>query len=173
MESREREVLRYNIPHPGQALILNHPARFRVVACGRRFGKTELAKLDVIITAQDGGVAWWVLPTYSMAQDVWSDLVRMLEPLDGIKISQSKYTIHFPDAGSISIKSGHNPARLRGSGLDSVVIDEAAFCHEDVWHVLRPALADRSGKALLLSTPQGRNWFWQLYQKGFDPLEPE
>jgi hypothetical protein len=166
-------IIRYPIPHPGQAIILNHPARFRVVACGRRFGKTMLAKLDVMLTACNGGVAWWVLPTYTMAQDVWNDLVFHLEPIDGIDILKSEKTIFFRNRGLIAVRSGHEPDRLRGSGLDKLVIDEAAYCDEAVWHALRPALSDRHGRALLLSTPRGHNWFWSMVQKGFDPLEPD
>lgn len=175
-------ALRYWIPHPGQALILNHPARFRVVACGRRFGKTEAAKLDLMITAFDGGVAWWVLPTYTMAQEVWGSLLLMLEPL-AESVDRSSRQIYFANGGQIAVRSGHEPDRLRGTGLDSVVIDEAAYCHEEVWHAIRPALSDRQsvdyqgnstrGRALLLSTPRGRNWFWEKYQMGMNPDEPD
>jgi Terminase RNaseH-like domain len=132
-----------------------------------------LAKLDAMMTACEGGVAWWVLPTYTMAQDVWHDLAFHLEAMDGISILKSEKTIYFEGGGMIAVRSGHEPDRLRGSGLDSVIIDEAAYCSEEVWHALRPALSDRNGKALLLSTPRGRNWFWSLYQKGVDPLESE
>ncbi len=165
----EWDDLPFPMPHPGQAIILNHPARFRVVACGRRFGKSLLAKLDALLTAIDGGVAWWVLPTYTMAQESWSDLEFYVEGLADIKIERGNRRIRFPSGGMLAVRSGHEPDRLRGAGLDAVIIDEAAFCSPAVWHAVRPALSDRGGKALLLSTPQGRNWFWGLYQKGLDP----
>ena len=160
------------MPHEAQWLILNSAARFRVVACGRRFGKTEVGKLDLMITAFDGGIAWWVSPTHKMALDVWLSLLHLLEPLAD-KVDRSNRSIQFSGGGVITIQSGHDPERLRGAGLDSVVIDEAAYCHPDVWHVLRPALSDRQGHALFLSTPRGRNWFWTLYQRGQDPLHPD
>lgn len=165
-------TLYYVMPHPGQAIILNNATRFRVVACGRRFGKTELAKLDLIITAADGGVGWWVLPTYTMAGEVWSSLISLLEPL-ATRIDRTNRIINFSNGGQIAVKSAHEPERLRGSGLDSVVIDEAAYCDVAAWYALRPALSDRRGKALFLSTPRGRNWFWSLYQRGLDPLEKD
>lgn len=176
-------AIHYHLPHPGQAIILNHPARFRVVACGRRFGKTELAKLDAMLTAVDGGQSWWVLPTYTMAQEVWGSLMDLVDSLEDVKLYRSDRLIEFPNGGLLAVKSGHEPDRLRGAGLNSVVIDEAAYCHEEVWHALRPALSDQisldsegrpqHARALLLSTPRGHNWFWGLYQKGLDPLEPE
>jgi len=175
-------VLRYPLPHPAQALILKQGARFRVVACGRRFGKTELAKLDVMLTALEGGVAWWVAPTLGMAGAVWASLLKTLEPFAS-HVDRQHHTLSLPNGGAIAVKSGHDPHHLRGAGLHSVVIDEAAYCDEEVWQVLRPALSDKSllrpdgtrqpARALLLSTPRGRNWFWGLYQKGLDPLEPD
>ena len=67
----------------------------------------------------------------------------------------------------MAIRSADNPDSLRGEGLDFVVLDEAAFMQKEAWtEALRPALSDRKGRALLLSTPRGRNWFWELHQRG-------
>ncbi|MFP4323886.1 MAG: hypothetical protein ACLFTK_15635, partial [Anaerolineales bacterium] len=101
--------LPFPMPHPGQAIILNHPARFRVVACGRRFGKSLLAKLDALLTAIDGGVAWWVLPTYTMAQEAWSDLEFYVEALEGIKVERGNRQIRFAGGGILAVRSGHEP----------------------------------------------------------------
>ncbi len=161
-------------PHPAQSLILADPTRFRVVACGRRFGKTELGKLEVLklLDTTSNAVIWWVSPTHKMAIEVWDDFTQALAPL-AERINRTYHTIYLPDNRILAIRSAHDPHRLRGSGLDLLVMDEAAFCPEKAWHALRPALSDRNGKALFLSTPRGRNWFWQLYAKGIDPLETE
>jgi hypothetical protein len=54
---------------------------------------------------------------------------------------------------------------LRGVGLDFLVIDECAFVPERAWNEsLRSTLAERRGKAVFISTPHGRNWFWRLWQ---------
>jgi phage FluMu gp28-like protein len=72
-----------------------------------------------------------------------------------------------PGSGSVTVRSADNPDSLRGEGLDFVVLDECAFMHEDAWaQAIRPALADRQGRALFISTPKGRNWFWRLWQQG-------
>jgi hypothetical protein len=64
----------------------------------------------------------------------------------------------------VQVKSADNPDALRGEGLNFVVIDECAFVKEDAWlEALRPALADRKGGALFISTPKGHNWFWNLW----------
>ncbi len=151
-----------------------HEARFKVVACGRRWGKTEMGKLAVIHTAREGGVAWWIMPSYRMADDVWRSLKTTLHTGWREKNEQS-HTIIMPSGGSIRVRSGDDPDSLRGASIDLVVLDEAAFLRESVWtSALRPALSDRRGRAMFLSTPKGiGNWFYRLYGYGLDPTRTE
>ena len=89
-------------------------------------------------------------------------------------ISETERRIDFATGGLIAIRSTHYPDWLRGVGLDFAVLDEAAFMEPSVWpHVVRPMLLDRGGGALFLSTPFGRNWFWEIYQIGLDPEQTE
>jgi hypothetical protein len=146
-----------------------------VVACGRRFGKTELGKLLVLEKAISSKHCWWVSPTYRMAAQVWRDLRRDVRRLKKeVVINQEEMRIDFAIGGSISIRSAHQPDNLRGAGLDLVVLDEAAYMMPDVWpEVIRPMLLERQGGALFISTPYGRNWFWEIYQLGLDPAQPD
>ena len=161
-------------PHPAQARILRHPARFRVVACGRRFGKTELGKIAIIERALRGQICWWLAPTRAMASDVWRDCKRLLSPLAGTDVNNTERRITLPGGGVLAVRSTHYPDNLRGAGLDFAVLDEAAFMQARVWsEVVRPMLLERQGGALFLSTPFGRNWFWGVYQQGRDPDVPE
>ena len=92
----------------------------------------------------------------------------------GITISESERRIDFINGSSIAVRSTHNPDNLRGEGLDLVVLDEAAFMHPRVWsEVVRPMLVTTRGSAIFLSTPFGRNWFYDLFRIGLDPEEPE
>ena len=69
----------------------------------------------------------------------------------------------------MAVRSADNPDSLRGEGLDFVVMDECAFMQREAWtEAIRPALSDRLGKALFISTPKGRNWFWENYQRGIN-----
>lgn len=158
--------------HPAQREIYENNSRFRVVACGRRFGKTELGRREAVEVAVYGGYVWWVSPSYKMAQDVWKQLTNETRDIRTGMV-KSEHEIHFDGGGSVRVQSGDNPDGLRGAGLDFLVVDEAAFCSEDVWHVLRPSLSDKQGRALFLSTPRGRNWFWRVYQDGLDHLKAE
>lgn len=57
---------------------------------------------------------------------------------------------------------------MRGEAFD-LVVDEAAKLSEMAWtDAIVPTLADHSGKAVLISTPRGRNWFWRWWMQGQD-----
>jgi phage terminase large subunit-like protein len=145
-----------------------------VVACGRRFGKTETGKILIIEMALRGGRCWWLAPTYTMASQVWRDLKSALRGLPGLTISESEHRMDLPGGGMLAIRSTHHPDNLRGAGLDYAVLDEAAFMEPGVWPgIVRPMLAERRGGAAFLSTPYGRNWFWELFKLGLDPEEAE
>jgi hypothetical protein len=72
-----------------------------------------------------------------------------------------------PNDGFVQVKSAHDPDSLRGVGLDLVVLDEAAYMSEETWiEALRPTLSDRKGRAVFLSTPNGRNYLYHLFLRG-------
>lgn len=156
-------------PHPGQRVVHNSPARFRVLDAGRRWGKTRLGVMECLDAANKGGTAWWVSPTYKMSEVGWRPLRKMAARIPGVSVNLAERRVEFPNGGSVTVRSSDNPNSLRGEGLDFLVIDECAFVAEDAWiEALRPTLADRKGRALFISTPKGRNWFWQMYQRGQD-----
>jgi len=151
--------------HEGQTDVAISNARFKVLAAGRRWGKTRLGVWLCLEQAWKGGRSWWIAPTYSMALEGWKDL-RNIGVEYGTIIKESEKTIITPLGGMVSIKSADNPDRLRGAGLDFVVLDECAFMKENTWaEVVRPTLTERQGGALFISTPKGYNWFEKLYHE--------
>lgn len=150
--------------HPAQREVWDDPARFHVLATGRRWGKSRLGALLCLAIAARGGRAWWVGPSYPVASIGWRMLRRLVAQIPGAVSREGERMITLPNGGTIQVKSADNPDSLRGEGLDFVVIDECAFVREEAWtEALRPALADRKGGALFCSTPKGRNWFWRLW----------
>jgi len=153
-------------PHPGQVVVHNHPARFKVLAAGRRWGKTRLGVHECLQVAANGGRAWWVAPNYKMSEVGWRPLRKMGAKI-GAEIRKVDRQVILPGGGEVVVRSADNPDSLRGEGLDFIVLDECAFVSEMAWNeALRPALSDRLGSAVFISTPKGRNWFWRLYQRG-------
>jgi hypothetical protein len=156
----------YSDLHPAQFTVYENPARFRVVSAGRRFGKTWLAVTECLKVAMDGGRAWWISPTYKMSNVGWRPIRQVCSALDGVSVNKAERQAIFPGGGLVAVRSADNPDSLRGEGLDFVVMDEAAYISPDAWkEAIRPALSDRQGRALFISTPRGRNWFWDVYRR--------
>src|SRR5215203_520547 len=170
-----RYPLRFR-PHPGQREIHESKARFRVVACGRQWGKTRYACSWAIQKAVAGASGWWVAPDAIVADIGWETIRKLASQIPGAEIQESyPRTVTFASGGWLQVKGAHLPGKLRGRTLDFLVVDEAAFIPDgDRWHSeLRPTLAIRGGEALFVSTFNGENWFYDLYERGQDPAFPE
>jgi phage FluMu gp28-like protein len=155
-------------PHENQQLILDSDARFRVVMCGRRFGKSELSQVEMISSALQGMSVAYITPTYNLARTFFDKLTKVI-PFENNK---SELMIRFPNDGSIQFFTGERLDNLRGRKFHLVVVDEASFIPnlEDGWkNSIRPTLTDYKGKALFLSTPKGKNYFYSLFMKGGEP----
>ena len=162
-------------PHPGQARVHRSKARFRVVPCGRRFGKTYLGCNELIKFACDHGsiLGAWVSPTYRQSKIAYRLIKNALTSLVSHK-SDSELTLELPNGSRMMFCSSDNYDALRGNGIHFLVIDECADVDEKAWtEVLRPCLSDTRGKALFLGTPKGRNFFYMLYHRGLDPMYPD
>jgi len=150
-----------------QQQIHDSDARFKVVSCGRRFGKTFLGGTECLITAIKGGRAWWIAPTFKMAEVGWRPMAATAMQFPKVEIRLVDRMIVFPGGGSVTVRSAEDPDKLRGDSLDLAVFDEAAYIKPEAWtHAVRPTLTDRHGKAMFFSTPAGRNHFWEKYQNG-------
>lgn len=157
--------------HPEQDKIARDRHRFKVVCCGRRWGKTLLGGVLAFITAARRGRVMWVAPTVKQANEGWAYLTWLARQTPGCRIHLAIQRISFSGGGFIEMRTeGGDPDNLRGAGLDGVVCDEAALLLSRSWsQVLRPALADKQGWALFISTPQHFNWFYKLFEQGQDP----
>ena len=154
-------------PHAGQKEVHDNDARFKVLAAGRRWGKTRLGVNECLDVAVNGGRAWWVSPSYKTSEVGWRPLRQIANRLPGVNVRLGDRMVTFPGGGFVAVRSADNPDSLRGEGLDYVVMDECAFMRKEAWtEAIRPALSDRQGRALFISTPKGRNWFWENYQRG-------
>lgn len=151
-------------PHINQQQILNADKRFVVVMCGRRFGKSELSQILIIKEALNGGQVAYITPTYKLAQVFFERLTKVLPFKNNIQ----KLKIYCPNEGSIEFFTGERLDNLRGRKFHLVIIDEAAFISdlEDGWNnSIRPTLTDFEGRAVFLSTPRGKNFFYSLFMK--------
>ena len=170
-------TLRLQFPahHPGQTRILSERKRFNVAACGRRFGKSLLAIELVSEPALKGLPTQWFAPSYKILEDAWRQTKTVLEPVIREKNESSK-RIELVTGGTIEFWTldGEDPARSRKAAR--AIIDEAGLVAglADKWNMaIRPVLADYRGDAFFFGTPKGRNFFWEAYTFGQDPLNTD
>lgn len=153
--------------HDKQLEVFNDNTRFKIVAAGRRFGKSRLAAWMLLIEAlkSTSKDVFYVAPTYQQAKDILWSLLKEL----GHEVIQSAHentsVLTLVNNRKIYLKGADRPDTLRGVGLAFCVIDEYADIKPNVWEqILRPALADVQGKALFIGTPKGRNHFYELFK---------
>lgn len=160
-------VIRLSAP---QHDVFTDAHRFRVLIAGRRFGKTMLAGVELFTLAweRDEANAWYVAPSYRQAKSIaWKPFKRLI-PRDYIAAThETELSIELVNGSVIALKGADKPDSLRGSGIDRLVMDEFAFTQSDAFfEVLMPALADREGDGLFITSPTGFNWAYDLYLKG-------
>ena len=151
-----------------QGQVFSSKKRFRVLVAGRRFGKSYLSCIELIKAAieRKGETYFYCAPTYRMAKDIaWKTLKRLVPQVWIKSKNESDLKIELINDSVIELKGTENAMALRGRSLAGVVLDEAAFMDPEVWfEVIRPALADKQGWALFISTPDGTaSWFYDLW----------
>lgn len=159
------------IYHDGQAEIAASTAKYKVVACGRQFGKTEYGIDEVVSTALDGYPTAYFAQSYKASMKVWRALKTILLPVTAHKLEGEKI-ITLTTGGTVEMWSHDNVAAesVRGQKYKKVVIDEAALASMDIWtQIIWPMLASYDGDALFLSTPRGKlNWFYDIFRWGVE-----
>ena len=168
-------TVRLRRPHAGQLQVLREAARFNVVDCGRRWGKTEMGCNQAARIAVEGQPAGWFAPNYKLLLEAWRLIKSRLAPITA-RASDSDHRIELVTGGVVEAWSCDSADPARGRKYARVVIDEAAMVQnfEAVWNgAIRPTLTDLKGDAWFLSTPKGRNYFWHMFTRGQDPLEAE
>ncbi len=164
-------------PHAGQLAVHRSDARFRVVACGVRWGKTTCAAMEGIAAAMMPGersIGWVVAPTYDLADRVFREievivLERLRHRLVQKKEAERRIFLRNLSGGisEIRAKSADNPVSLLGEGLNWLVVDEAARLKPLIWqNHLSQRLIDKKGWALLISTPKGKGYLHEMFRRG-------
>ena len=161
-------------PHLGQRK-LHFPdkdtARFFVMVCGRRFGKTTASAMEATYYAsQPNKKIWLVGLSYDKAdlmfREVWQKMV-VGRANDIERASEKERFIKFKWGTTVEAKSADNPDSLVGEGLDLLIMDEVAKMKKKIWDMyLSPTLSDRRGKGIFITTPEGFNWVYDLFLLG-------
>lgn len=152
-----------------QTTVLNDPSRFKVINVGRRSGKTVLSVLRMLIeVSKRKCTVWYISPTYKQSKNIAWSLLKEYCPESFKPVwNETELKCSLPNGAEIHLKGADNPDSLRGTKVDLFVFDEVAFFAEwkRTWEALRPILVDSQAPAWFVSTPNGFNHFYDLYNK--------
>lgn len=170
-------------PHSEQQRLVRSPARFKVVPAGRRSGKTERAKRQLVKSAYEAvkTVSWpdprWfaAAPTRDQAKAIyWADLKAMFRRDLIADIRETDLMIRLVTGAEIYVIGMDKPERIEGRPWDGGILDEFANMKRGVWgENVRPALSDRKGWCWLIGVPEGRDHYYDLWRKARSGEDPE
>lgn len=144
--------------------------RWATVVAHRRAGKTFALINDLIIGALQCNLPHprltFAAPTYAQAQRIaWDYLKRQSAPFLEKKPNETELSVQLFGDRRIYLIGMDNPDSIRGIYLDGAVLDEFAFARPSAYtQIILPALTDRQGWAVVSSTPNGQNHFYDHYQ---------
>jgi len=143
---------------PWQKEVMNSKARFRVVVAGRRCGKSRFAIIQTLIAAlqckaTDASVVY-IAPTIAMVKVLaWDALMQLGKPvIASSNVNEGK--IKLLNGVSIYCRGADNPDSLRGMKMAYAILDETKDLKDNIFEmIVRPALSDLQGGALIIGTP--------------------
>jgi hypothetical protein len=148
-----------------------------IVGCfGRQAGKsfTAINQLLKWLLEDNGSVGMWVAPIYQQSKKVFTELANSIAGTGLVKsINKSELTIVFINGSVVYFRSAEREDSLRGYTLTYLVVDEAAYIKNEVWNtVLRATTLVKGKKVLFISTPKGKNWFYEIAMRGLSDDYP-
>jgi predicted phage terminase large subunit-like protein len=155
---------------PWQQQVFADKTRFKVVAAGRRCGKSRMAAVTLLIEGlkcPQGSAVLYVSPTMGQSRQIIWDLLLDL----GREVIQNSHVnnldITLINGARSYVRGADRPDTLRGVSLTYAVLDEVADIKPEAWEqVIRASLSDKKGRALFIGTPKGRNWFHDTFKLG-------
>jgi hypothetical protein len=157
-------------PHTGQALVHLSTARFRLVVCGRKWGKTIMDIAEAFRwLGKPETLVWWVAPYQGVAKIGLRRFIKYIPPVFIKNFDRRDFRVDMVNGSEIYFKSSDNPDGLVGEGIDLMILDEASRIRESTWEeTLYPNLDDpsRVGHLLATTTPRGHNWIYKAWVQG-------
>ena len=149
--------------------IITHPARFKVVVAGRRWGKSYLSLMWLLTKEiQPNERRWIVGPTYrNLKTTTWPILRAVMRQYEGAVINETELSIKLPNDAEIALKGAEQENNLRGSGLDMVVMEEFSYIKPHVYEeIIYPMLTTTQGETLFIGTPNSFDHLYDYYLRG-------
>jgi hypothetical protein len=180
----QREVLKEILAHPEAVII--------PIVCARGWGKTLFGTCDLVLPtllSAPHKQAMWVAPTYKIAKspidDVWNGVdektgerfIPKFDPVTNFQFWDYKVQdmeVHLFNQSKLFIRTASNPDSIVSKGYNIIIIDEGAIIDKQVFMMQILPTARRLGvKIIILTTPRGKNWVYEMYLAGQDLSKPD
>lgn len=167
-------------PHSGQQgfidLLFSTDSKYYTLVSSRQAGKSILGMNLLLYFAinDPGSKTAFISPTYQQVRKVMEELNEAIaETRIAKKINFSTYEIHLINGSIIYFRSAENYDALRGYTFSYLLIDEASYVKETAWRAaIQPTVLILGKKCILMSTPRGHDFFYEMYALGQDPEHP-
>lgn len=177
------------VSHDEQIRAFRSPKRFNVIPAGRRSGKTEIiGKRKMALRAMlchdqafPQYYSPWPDPKYFIAAPTrdqvkriyWSDMKSLIPPAMLAKPpNESSLILSLLNGAELYLMGLDKPERIEGSPWDWGLVDEIANVKPQAWpENIRPSLSDRRGGCDFIGVPEGRNHYWEMYDKALRSME--
>lgn len=149
--------------------ILQDQTRYKILSCGRRWGKSYFSILFLLSKSFKANERRWIVfPTYRQAKMVSWSILKDIFAHKEVSINETELSITLDNGAKVELKGADKPDSLRGVSTTMVVLDEYSYMKENVWgEIIQPTLAETKGSALFVGTPTGvQNHFYDLFVKG-------
>jgi hypothetical protein len=158
-------------PDPWQAQALRTASPRALWLCCRQSGKSTLAAVLALHMAlyQPDSLTLLLSPSLRQSQELFKKVLDVYRALGNAVPLQAESALRLETvAGSRIVSLPATESTIRGySGVDLLVIDEAARVPDSLYFATRPMLAVSGGKLVALSTPWGkRGWFYEAWEFG-------
>ena len=169
-------------PHQQAVHLALKERRFAVAVMHRRAGKTAGAISELVEgaleTKRPAARFGYLAPSYAQAKRIaWDSewgVKKFTSQIPGVSYHETELRVDFPSGARIQLGGAENIDAWRGVYWDGVVIDEPAQIDGRFWpEIIRPALSDRLGWALFIGTPQGEDYFYELFVRARSGQDPE
>ena len=153
--------------HPTQLEVYNDKHKHKVVAAGKGWGKTNMVTKSGagLAMTQEGTMGAVIAPFAKQANYDYS-LIKKLIPTNRVEKSSERWMeLTLKNGSTIGMFSAENPEAARGYAWDWVIVDEAAFCDPEIFHIIDSQIGKRGGVEWLISTPNGKGMFYELYNR--------
>ena len=159
-------------PYPAQRefidLYADSPHIFGILVSPRGAGKTLLSINLALywLLKNNNSKLGYITPIYSLGKEVFE--IIQSRTTDLIESSnKSDLTIKFINGSSIKFLSADRADSVRGFRFHYLILDEVAYLNkQDIENAILPTLNPNGRKCLMISTPRGKNHFYEYYLKG-------